>query len=141
MYRLTATARDHNLLQEDLQKLENWEQQWDMTFHPGKCTTLPVTKKRNPAKSEYTLHDYNLETAQEAKYLGITITKDSWDKHISNVCTKANKTLGFLCRIYLKISSKSIKETAYKTFVRPILEYACTIWDPYQSSISKIEAV
>ena len=142
VYRLTATARDHNLLQEDLQKLENWEQQWDMAFHPGKCTTLPVTKKRNPAKSEYTLHGHTLETVQEAKYLGITITKDlSWDKHISNVCAKANKTLGFLRR-NLKISSKCIKETAYKTFVRPILEYACTVWDPYQqSSISKIEAV
>ena len=32
-------------------------------------------------------------------YLGVTITNDlKWNTHISNVCTKANRTLGFLRR-------------------------------------------
>ena len=63
------------------------------------------------------------------------------DRHIDNVCSKANKTLGFLRR-NLKISSRSIKETAYKTFVRPILEYSSTVWDPESvANINKLEAV
>ena len=54
---------------------------------------------------------------------------------------KANKTLGFLRR-NLKIGSQKVKDMAYKTFVRPILEYACTVWDPYtQEQIDKLEAV
>ena len=32
----------------------------------------------------------------------------------------------------LKVSSQSIRELAYKAFVRPILEYSSSVWDPYQ---------
>ena len=42
----------------------------------------------------------------------------------------------------LRISSQSIRETAYKTYVRPILEYASTVWDPHeQQNIKNIENV
>ncbi len=65
----------------------------------------------------------------------------SWDDHINTVVNKANKTLGFLRR-NLKISSISIKERAYKAFVRPLLEYSSSVWDPYtQKTIDKLEAV
>ena len=34
-----------------------------------------------------------LENVESIKYLGVTITKDlKWNTHISNVCTKANRT-------------------------------------------------
>ena len=42
-----------------------------------------------------------------------------------------NRTLGFLRR-NLRVSSKSIKECAYKALVRPQLEYACQVWDPHK---------
>ena len=69
-------------------------------------------------------------------------TKDlSWNEHINNVCSKTNKTLGFLRR-NLKISSWEIKETAYKTLVRPIMEYTATVWDPLtQANIDSMEAI
>ena len=39
--------------------------------------------------------------------------------------------------------SKEVKETAYLTLVRPCLEYASSVWDPYQlyliSNIEKIQ--
>ena len=38
--------------------------------------------------------------------------------------------------------SKEFKETAYSTLVRPCLEYASSVWDPYQSYlISSIEKI
>ena len=142
VYRLKATPTDINLLQEDLQKLETWEQSWDMSFHPGKCTTLPVTRARNPKRNNYSLHEHTLEIVHNSKYLGVTLTSDlTWDMHINSICAKANKSLGFLRR-NLKIPAISLKESAYKTFVRPILEYACTVWDPHtQDNINKLEAV
>ncbi|KAL8570366.1 hypothetical protein ACOMHN_035784 [Nucella lapillus] len=82
------------------------------------------------------LHGHTLDTVSSVKYLGLTFTKDlSWNEHINNVCSKANKTLGFLRR-NLRIGSRGIKETAYKTLVRPIMEYAHT-----QDSTDKIEAI
>ena len=82
------------------------------------------------------------KTVNSVNYLGLCFTKYlSWNEHINNVCSKANKTLGFLRR-NLKISSREIKETAYKTLVRPIMEYAATGWDPLtQANIDSMEAI
>jgi hypothetical protein len=55
--------------------------------------------------------------------------------------SKANETLGFLRR-NLKIPSIRIKEQAYFTLARPLVDYANTVWDPYtQTDINKVEAV
>ena len=113
-----------------------------MLFHPAKCVFLPITRSRSPLDYSYELHGHTLDSVSNAKYLGITIQQDmDWDNHINNTASKANRTLGFLRR-NLKISSSAIKDRAYKVFVRPILEYASSVWDPYtQKSIDKLEAV
>ena len=43
---------------------------------------------------------------------------------------EGNKKLGFLKR-NLKINNPDIKSCAYKTLVRPTLEYCSTVWDPH----------
>ena len=68
------------------------------------------------------------ENVQSAKYLGITITDNmDWGQHVSEISSKATKTLGFLRR-NLAFAPRSTKEVAYKTLVRPKLEYAAPIW-------------
>ena len=112
-----------------------------MKFHPDKCNVLRVTNKTK-TEANYHLHGHTLELVTSAKYLGLTITnKLQWDQHINNITAKANKTLGFLRR-NLKIPSIRIKEQAYQTLVRPLVEYASTVWNPYtKTEINKIEAV
>ena len=105
-----------------------------MEFHPAKCQTLSITRSRKPLQPSYVLHGHTLENVSSAKYLGVTINNIvSWDSHISNTCSKANRVLGFLRR-NLKISASSIKEKAYKVFVRTLLEYAASVWDPYSQN-------
>ena len=48
--------------------------------------------------------------------------------HIQSICNKANK---FLWRNLSKCSI-NVKENAYLTIVRPLLEHAACVWDPYQ---------
>ena len=56
-----------------------------------------------------------------------SITSDlKWNSHIRNVCSKANRTLGFLRR-NLFSCPQGVKESAYKSMVRPILEYGSTV--------------
>lgn len=51
------------------------------------------------------------------------------------------KKLGYLKRTFGK-STREIKLLAYKTYIRPVLEYAAAIWDPCtQSNIDKTENV
>ena len=72
----------------------------------------------------------------------MTINRNlDWKPHIESIASKANRTLGFIRR-NLKISNKSLKESAYKALVRPILEYASPVWDPHsEENIKTLEKV
>ena len=64
-----------------------------------------------------------------------------WDKHITNICKKANSTLAVLRR-NVRVPSKSIKSTAYSALIRPHVEYCSSVWDPYTKHLTnKIEMV
>ena len=72
-----------------------------------------------------------LDISDQHMYLGVLIHKSlSWSPYISNVVNKASRTLNFLKR-NLNKCSKQVKESAYLTMVRPQLEYASAVWDPY----------
>ena len=140
-YLVIKSNSDALTLQRDLDKLSQWEQLWKMAFHPDKCYVLTISRNKTPVKFKYCLHGHVLESVDQAKYMGVTISDDlKWESHI-NICGKANMTLGFLRR-NLNIGSTSVKEQAYKSLVRPSLEYACSVWDPHlKSDINKIEMV
>ena len=103
-----------------------------MRFQPVKCNMMQLTKKlTHKIKASYTLEGTVLENVERVKYIGVTITSDlKWNTHIINVCTKANRTLGFLRR-NMYSCPQDVKEAAYKTMVRLILEYGSSVSDPY----------
>ena len=77
------------------------------------------------------------------KYVGVTVTHDlRWNTHISNMCTKTNRTLGFLRR-NLYQCPQDVKEAACWGLVSPILEYGSCVWDPQgvvlQQEIEKVQ--
>ena len=78
-----------------------------------------------------------MEQVESAKYLGITITDNlECGQHVSEISSKATKTLGFLRR------NLALKEVAYQSLVRPQLEYAAPIWHPYNEiETKKVEKV
>ena len=93
--------------------------------------------------ASYSLEGTVLEKVEKIKYLGVTITNDlKWNTHVSNICTKANRTLGFLRR-NLAACPLDVKESAYKGLVRPILEYGSSVWDPQsillQDELEKVQ--
>ena len=100
-----------------------------MRFQPVKCNIMQLTRKRiKKIHASYTLEGTDLENVERIKYL-VTITNDlKWNTHVSNVCTKANRTLGFLRR-NLYSCHQQVKEAAYKGLVRPILDYSSSVWD------------
>ena len=113
-----------------------------MKFNVAKCHSMRVTRHQHHKQIlfDYSLHNQTLENVQSAKYLGITISNNmDWGQHISEISSKATKTLGFLRR-NLAFAPRSTKELAYKTLVRPKLEYAAHIWSPYSKlQINQVE--
>ena len=65
-----------------------------------------------------------------------------WNTRVSNICTKANRTIGFLRR-NLAACPKDVKESAYKGLSRPVLEYGGSVWDPQsillQDELEKVQ--
>ena len=113
-----------------------------MEFHPQKCSVLQITRSHNLKYKQYTLHGHILVKKDNAKYIGVVINKTlSWNNHINDVTKKAKASLGFLQR-NLRIDQEKLKTSAYFTLVRPQLEYATAVWDPYtQTYKNKIEMV
>ena len=143
-YREIKNEEDTLKLQRDIDRLGSWARKWGMRFQPVKCNMMQLTNKRSSKiQANYTLEGTVLENFESIKYLGVTITNDlKWNTHISNVCTKANRTLGFLRR-NLYSCPPDVKEAAYKGLVRPVLEYGSSVWDPHthglQEELEKVQ--
>ena len=144
LYRNIRRSEDQQILQDDLDRLAHWEEAWLMKFNVAKCHSMRVTRHPPPKQIVYgyTLHNQVLENVSSAKYLGVKITDDlEWGQHINEITSKATKTLGFLRR-NLTFAPKETKAAAYKTLVRPKLEYAAPVWMAYhQVDINRIEKV
>ena len=135
-YREIKDIEDTLKLQQDIDRLGIRARKWGMTFQPVKCNIMQLTNKHNKIQASYTLEGTVLENVDSIKYLGVTITSDlKWNSHIRNVCSKANRTLGFLRR-NLFSCTQDVKEAANKSMVRPILEYGSTVWDPHCNGLN-----
>ena len=130
-YREIKDEEDTMKLQRDIDRLGSWARKWGRRFQPVKCNMMQLTRKRiKTINASYTLQGTDLENVESIKYLGVTITSDfRWNTHVSNVCTKVNRTLGFLRRT-LYSCPKQVKEAAYKGLVRLVLDYGSSDWDP-----------
>ena len=72
-----------------------------MRFQPVKGNMMQLTNKRiNKIEASYTLEGTVLEDVDSIKYLGVTI---------NNICTKANRTLGFWRETYF-LAPKLLKK-------------------------------
>ena len=130
MYRKVSSTSDCTQLQEDLDNLIKWEQQWQMQFNPDKCEVLIITKKRKQLHHDYTIHVHGhiLQHVDSMKYLDLSISKNlSWNTHVDAVTKKANNALAYLRR-NIGTCPQSAKGRAFTTFVRPTIEYAAAIY-------------
>ena len=143
-YREIIGTEDTMTLQADIDRLGVWARKWGMRFQPVKCSIMQITRKRiKKINASYNLAGTVLDNVENIKYLGITITNDlKWNTHISNIYTKANRTLGFLRRNF-SACLQDVKESAYKGLVRPVLEYGSSVWDPsgilLQEELEKVQ--
>lgn len=143
VYRETSKKEECELLQKDLDELVSWSKTWGMAFNVKKCNIVSITNvKKNRQRHSYEMDGQPIKTIDNTPYLGVNINnKLQWQQHIDNISSAANRMLGFLSRTMRKCPQK-LKERAYKTMVRPKLEYCSSIWDPHQQKyVAKIEMV
>ena len=75
LYLTIHNSSDCIKLQEDLNSLERWESDWQMSFHPEKCEVIHIKKKKNYHTQVYTTPwPYSLFSAPN---------QIPWSKHLS----------------------------------------------------------
>ena len=143
LYRVVNDEEDASRLQIDLDQMCGWAEDWQMDFNPSKCHVLSVTNKRSPALCyPYKINGEALKHVTHHPYLGVQLDSSlSWDRQVNNTVAKAQRTLN-LIRRNLHGCSQKTKDAAYRSMVRPILEYASCSWDPYRKGqVDRLEAV
>ena len=108
--------------------LVQWTEQWQMILNSAKCVTLNCTRSLSPSVAAYNINNSPLNSVKQHKYFGVMMNNSmSWSGYIQEIINKASKTLNFVKQMLHQCTS-SVKETAYITLVRPILEYASVVW-------------
>ena len=93
-----------------------------------------MTHKMNSLQHQYFMEDSMLQVVKHDTYLGVEQSNDlTLAKHITPTANSANKMIGFIKRNFWNCKP-SVKDIAYKTLVRPTLEYGSSIWDPYRKT-------
>jgi ribonucleases P/MRP protein subunit RPP40 len=91
---------------------------------------------------EFMMGDQKLLFTNMEKDLGVIISDDlEWNSHVNSAVNKANQNLGQIKHVFKFMDEKMIK-LLFVSLVRPHLEYAATIWNPYwQYDKDKLEKV
>ena len=137
---LQRTQQQYSLLQDDLNSLQRWLEDWQLRLAPEKCKVMHFGRK-NPSIA-YALKDMPVKESSVERDLGVFISSDlNFDYHISKIVKKAEGMLASITRAFVS-RSPHVYLKLFNTLVRPLLEYASPVWNPTQiNHCKRIEAV
>ena len=122
-------------LQSDLDKATDWAITWKMKFNNEKCKVMHIGKKNQAFEYNMSVNPLErnvLAVTEVERDLGIMITKNlKWKSQTQKAANTANAVLGVLKRTFSHWTPETLK-ILYVSFVRPHLEYASSVWSPYQ---------
>ena len=130
-------------LNNDLSKIKAWASKWLVSFNPSKSESLLISRKRSNINHPDLCMDNNvIQEVNSHKHLGLTFSNDgTWHEHITNITSKAWTRINVMRKLKFKLDRRAL-EIIYFTFIRPILEYACVIFDNCtQYELNDIEKV
>jgi len=118
-----------------------------MRLNAIKCKVMYFGGSEETRK-EYTMVDLTngsrgpLAASECERDLGIQIASDlRWSNHVNTIVSKANRVLGMLLKTFTS-RDKDLWKLLYVSLVRPHLEFASTVWNPYlKGDIEALEKV
>ena len=117
-------------LQNNLDLIHQWSALWQLTISYSKCNILFLGK--SDSTLNFSISGNLLHTTIYCTDLGIQFDPDlKYKNHISDMVKRAKKRSSLIHRCFI---SRNIKHLirAFKTYVRPLVEYAPQILSPYQ---------
>ena len=110
---------------------------WAVNFSAAKSEHLIISRKH--VKNNYNplfMDGIKINRVSEHSHLGLVYTETfKWEAHINSRIKKAGPTLNMLIMLSNNMP-RIVKENIYRTFIRPIIEYGCMIYDNCPAFIS-----
>ena len=126
-------------LNDNLQKVKEWVDQWLITFNPNITMLMLIsyTKWKHP---NLFFDNNQLGEANTHKDLGLTLSNTlSWSEHIHNLVQSVSKNTDVIFKLKYSLDRKTL-ETMYTSFIRPKLEYSSIVWsDCFDKERIKLE--
>ncbi|OWF47171.1 RNA-directed DNA polymerase from transposon BS [Mizuhopecten yessoensis] len=118
------------ILNKDLESLNSWAKTWLVTFNPDKTDVLFFSNRNDvDALLELEFDGNILDFSDSHKHLGVTLNSSvKWGDHIEAVYSSVMKKINVLRKLKFLLKRDALLRI-YRTFILPILEYACELWD------------
>ena len=132
IWRTIKDETDSIRLQQDLDNMESWCQEWLLKLNPSKCKVMHIGHR---VQTGYYVKEEaltrKLDETTEEKYLGIYLTEDlKATQQCTKAASKATSVLRMIRRNFHRIDVEDFRILC-KTYVRPHMEYAVQAWSPY----------
>ena len=119
---------NHNDLLTDLDLIYYWSEKWQLKMSLPKCFVLHLGRT-NP-KHCYKISDFELPKCSEMKDLGVYMSHNlSSTVHCNQIVKKARLVSNLIIKSFFSRKPEILMK-AFLTYVRPILEYSCIVWNP-----------
>ena len=85
--RKIRNSTDHTTLSDDLHRLDQWAEEWQMIFKTEECYVMNITNKHTTSRHQYILKGTSLSTVSTWTYLGMEFdSKLTWSPHCEKQC-------------------------------------------------------
>jgi len=119
-------------VQQDLNQLQNWSNNWLLKFNIDKCKVMHIGHS-HPTQCYLESNGslVQLQETKEERDLGVLVTADMKPgKQCVQAAAKARSILGMIHRHFKRLNKAQFL-TIYKAYVRPHLEYCAQSWSPW----------
>ena len=123
--------------QSHLNHIQTWATLWQIGISYSKCNIIQLGL--HPSHTDFSISDNKLATVTTINDLGVKIdSKLKFNNHINDIVNRAHQRANLILRSFLSRDINNLIR-AFKTYIRPLLEYASPVWSP--SSIMLIGSV
>ena len=131
-HRSVSSTSDCYSLQNDLQQLSKWSQDWNMFFNDNKCVLLRFSPKPTHSTFHYTINNSTISIQEHHRDLGVIMSNNfTWNAHYIFISAQAYKILGLIRRSFCTGHHSRTKKILYLSLVRSKLIYCSQIWRPH----------
>ncbi|KAK9675308.1 Reverse transcriptase (RNA-dependent DNA polymerase) [Popillia japonica] len=102
-----------------------------LRLNTNKCHHIAFSQQTTPPSADLFVDGELLGEADSVVDLGVVMDSGlSFRNHVEYITRRAWRNLGFLLRVTKDFRHHSSIIMLYKSIVRPLLEYAATVWNP-----------